>query len=213
MNYIYDIFLNYNKIPYEIFECNKEDKIIHVRKIPFLLLETNDLYNLINKKVKISMDFLSKIYNKTEIFPRKNKQTLEYCFLATDKSEVMAFLLNKNGNIKAYSKLLLEEEIEIIEYSKSLKYTKLEYKNLIDNKYEHFTTRNENNIRKFIYSKLDNMVRENEQYKINFLCLEIFNRNLKVKNPIKKIYDELEFNWENIYIKVYNFLKMIDIKR
>ena len=66
---------------------------------------------------------------------------------------------------------------------------------------------------KFIYSKLDNMVRENEQYKINFLCLEIFNRNLKVKNPIKKIYDELEFNWENIYIKVYNFLKMIDIKR
>ncbi len=213
MNYIYDIFLNYNKIPYEIFEWNKEDKIIHVRKIPFLLLETNDLYNLINKKVKISMDFLSKIYNKTEIFPRKNKQTLEYCFLATDKSEVMAFLLNKNGNIKAYSKLLLEEEIEIIEYSKSLKYTKLEYKNLIDNKYEHFTTRNENNIRKFIYSKLDNMVRENEQYKINFLCLEIFNRNLKVKNPIKKIYDELEFNWENIYIKVYNFLKMIDIKR
>ena len=213
MNYIYDIFLNYNKIPYEIFEWNKEDKIIHVRKIPFLLLETNDLYNLINKKVKISMDFLSKIYNKTEIFPRKNKQTLEYCFLARHKSEVMAFLLNKNGNIKAYSKLLLEEEIEIIEYSKSLKYTKLEYKNLIDNKYEHFTTRNENNIRKFIYSKLDNMVRENEQYKINFLCLEIFNRNLKVKNPIKKIYDELEFNWENIYIKVYNFLKMIDIKR
>ena len=66
--------------------------------------------------------------------------------------------------------------------SPSPKYTKLEYKNLIDNKYEHFTTRNENNIRKFIYSKLDNMVRENEQYKINFLCLEIFNRNLKVKN-------------------------------
>ena len=50
---------------------NKEDKIIHVRKIPFLLLETNDLYNLINKKVKISMDFLSKIYNKTEEHPSR----------------------------------------------------------------------------------------------------------------------------------------------
>lgn len=213
MNYIYDIFLNYNKIPYEIFEWNKEDKILHIRKIPFLLLETVDLYNLVNKKVKISPDFLLKIYNKTEIFPKKNKQTLEYCFLATDRNEVIAFSLNKSGNIKEYSKLLLEEEIEIIEYSKNLKYSNLEYKILNNNIYECFKTRNESNMRKFIYSQLDEMIRKKERYKINFLYLEIFNKNLKDEDPINQIYEELKFNWEDIYIKVYNFLKMIEIKR
>ena len=53
MNYIYDILLNFNNIPYDIFEWNKDDKILHIRKIPLIKLSTFDLSNLVNKKVKI----------------------------------------------------------------------------------------------------------------------------------------------------------------
>lgn len=70
MNYIYDIFLNYNRNLYDIFEWNKDDKILHIRKIPVFLLSTNDLYNLINNRVVISKDLLTKLYKKTEVLFR-----------------------------------------------------------------------------------------------------------------------------------------------
>ena len=64
MNYIYDILLNFNNQAYDIFEWNKEDKITHIRKIPLIKIKYEDLYNLLNKKIKFSEDFLTKIYQK-----------------------------------------------------------------------------------------------------------------------------------------------------
>ena len=114
MNYIYDIFLNYNDLAYEVFEWNKEDKISHIRKIPLIVISSLDLYNLINKKIIIDSSFLTKIYRKTEVFSKRDNYYLDYSFLATDKNEIIAFKLDKNGLIKQYSKLLVEEEIEVL---------------------------------------------------------------------------------------------------
>ena len=122
MNYIYDIFLNYNDLAYEVFEWNKEDKISHIRKIPLIVISSLDLYNLSNKKIIIDSSFLTKIYRKTEVFSKRDNYNLDYSFLATDKSEIIAFKLDKNGLIKQYSKLLIEEEIEVLNYSESLSY-------------------------------------------------------------------------------------------
>ena len=128
MNYIYDIFLNYNDLAYEVFEWNKEDKISHIRKIPLIVISSLDLYNLINKKIIIDSSFLTKIYRKTEVFSKRDNYNLDYSFLATDKNEIIAFKLDKNGLIKQYSKLLIEEEIEVLNYSESLSYQMIEYK-------------------------------------------------------------------------------------
>ena len=210
MNYIYDIFLNYNSLVYEIFDWNKEDKIFHIRKIPFIVINSFDLYNLINKKIIVNNNFLTKIYRKTEVFNKKDTYYLDYCFLTTDKNEVVAFKMDKNGLIKEYSKLLVEEEIEVLNYSDSLSPQIIEYNIISDKKQMYFRTRNENKIKKFIYKELKLI--QNDPDKINFLYLECFGKT-ENQNTLNMFYHQLEKNWEEIYVKVYNFLKMITVKR
>ena len=210
MNYIYDIFLNYNSLVYEMFEWNKEDKIFHIRKIPFIVINSFDFDNLINKKIIVNSNFLTKIYRKTEVFNKKDTYYLDYCFLTTDKNEVVAFKMDKNGLIKEYSKLLVEEEIEVLNYSDSLSPQIIEYNIISDKKQMYFRTRNENKIKKFIYKELKLI--QNDPDKINFLYLECFGKT-ENQNTLNMFYHQLEKNWEEIYIKVYNFLKMITVKR
>ena len=210
MNYIYDIFLNYDKNLYEVFDWNKEDKLTHIRKIPLVIVKTEDLYNLVNKIVTFDLEFLNKIYQKTEIFNKRKIEYIEYSFLATDKKELIAFKLNKNGNIIQYSKLLYEEEEEVLNYSKSLGFKNINYK--VQKKKENFSfkTRNEDKIKKYIYEELEKI--KNNSNKIKFLYFECFG-NTKNKNLLKEIHYKLENNWENNYIEVYNCLKNIAIKR
>lgn len=210
MNYIYDIFLNYNDLAYEVFEWNKEDKISHIRKIPLIVISSLDLYNLINKKIIIDSSFLTKIYRKTEVFSKRDNYYLDYSFLATDKNEIIAFKLDKNGLIKQYSKLLVEEEIEVLNYSESLSYQSIEYKIISSKKLEHFKTRNENKIKKFIYEEIKKI--ENDSDKLKFLYLECFGK-IKNRNLLNIIYQQLAKNWENVYIKIYDFLKIMAVKR
>ena len=210
MTYIYDIFLNYNDLVYEVFEWDKEDKISHIRKIPLIIINSLDLYNLINKKVIINSVFLTKIYRKTEIFNKNNTCYLDYSFLATDKNEVIAFKIDKNGLIKQYSKLLVEEEIDVLDYSESLSYQMIEYKIIASKELDCFKTRNENKIKKFIYEEIKKI--ENDSDKLKFLYLECFGK-IKNKNLLNIIYQQLEKNWENVYIKIYDFLKIMAVKR
>lgn len=212
MNYIYDIFLNYNKVLYDVFEWNKDDKISHVRKIPVFLLSTNDLYNMINNRVVISKDLLTKLYRRTEVFASRGIQYLDYCFLATDRNDVVAFKMNKSGLITGYSRLLLEGEVEVIDYSRTLSLQTIDYKILEKNNLQKFKTRNEIYIKKFICEEIDKMLENKEFHKVKFLYLEFFNKEVDI-NEIKDIYQELENNWENVYIKLYEFLKKMTIKR
>ena len=203
MNYIYDILLNFNNIPYDIFEWNKDDKILHIRKIPLIKLSTFDLSNLVNKKVKIDNEFLIKIYKRTEQY---NKKVLDYAFLATDGKMVIAFKIEQN-KIK-YSQLFLDEEMEVIDFSSNLNVISIKYQIINDRKIDYLQTRNQQYIRKFIYNQLK---RINDIDKLNFLYLECFNK--KSNNTLKDIYYELDHNFENVYIKLYKVLKMTLIKR
>lgn len=210
MNYIYDIFLNYNDCLYEMFDWDKEDKITHIRKIPFLVVKSLDLFNFINKKVIFDFDFLSKLYQKTEVFNKKDIEYINYSFLATDKKELVAFKLDKMGKIKQYSKLLFSEEEEILDYSKILPFKTINYKITKSNKYNYFKTRNENKIKKFIYDELRKM--KNDYNKLNFLYLECFGKTNE-KDLLNTIYKQLDENWENVYFKLYNFLKKLIINK
>lgn len=203
MNYIYDILLNFNNYAYDIFEWNKDDKIVHLRKIPLIKLKSNDLFNLVNKKILFDKDFLSKIYQKAENY---NKEKIDYSFLGTDGKVVLAFKIEKDKI--EYSQLFLEEEEEVLDFSKNLSITQIKYKILGNRKINYLKTRNEVNMKKFIYKQLKKI---NDIDKLNFLYLECFNK--KSKNVLNDIYNELEKNDENIYIKLYKVLKMTLIKR
>ncbi len=203
MNYIYDILLNFNDIPYDIFEWNNDDKIFHIRKIPLVKLKTLDLSNLVNKKVKIDDEFLVKIFKRTELY---NKKVIDYAFLATDGKMVIAFKVEHN-KIK-YSQLFLDEETEVIDFSSNLKVSDIKYQIICEKKIDYLQTRNQQYIKKFIYNQLKKI---NDIDKLNFLYLECFNK--KSDNILKDIYYELDHNFENVYIKIYKVLKMTLIKR
>lgn len=213
MNYIYDILLNYNQIAYDIFEWNQQDNITHIKKIPLVRLNTDDLYNLVNNKVKVNNNFLTKIYQKTEVFSKNHVDRIEYSFLATDKQEVIAFKLDKMGNIKSKSKLIPEEEQEVIEYSYSISLTKIDYELLKVLKHDYFKTRNEYNIKKYINKEITKIINSNDIDKLKYLYLDCFNKKCDGKDIFKSIIIDLDKHWDDVYYKIYSFLKMTATKR
>ena len=42
MNYIYDVYLNLNDTLYDFFDWNKNDKLMHIKKIPIIMV-SNDV--------------------------------------------------------------------------------------------------------------------------------------------------------------------------
>ena len=94
MNYIYDIYLNFNNSFYDFYEWNKRDKIIHIRKIPTIKVSKKDFYNIKYNKIKISKDFLKTIHNKTEQF---NNNKIKYCTIISDEKDIIAIKFDKNG--------------------------------------------------------------------------------------------------------------------
>lgn len=206
MNYLYDILLNFDSKLYDIFEWNKNDVITHIRKIPLFKIKSKDLFILLNYKVELSEKFLSSLYRKTEYFLKNKISYINYAFLVTDGKEVVAIKCN-NKVITGYSKLLYDEEIDVLEYSNNLKAENIEYKVIKRLNNDFFKTRNELYIKKYIMKELSMMIKNNDDDKLKYLYLECFNK--KDENIKERIYIELENNWDEVYSKVYNFLKMI----
>ena len=46
MKNIYDILVNFKKIPYEFYEWNKEDDVKHVKKMPSIKVSDSALYDI-----------------------------------------------------------------------------------------------------------------------------------------------------------------------
>ena len=115
MLYIYDILLNWcrDKL-YDFFEWEKTDKLEHVKKIPLIRVERGLINKLSTQTIKLDESFPSKIYNLTEIYNSKNVTKVPYAILLTDGLSALAIKLDKSGNIKFRSKLLIDEEEEIL---------------------------------------------------------------------------------------------------
>lgn len=106
MNYIYDILLNFNKELYDFYEWNKNDNIIHLKKIPMFKIDSRKLKDIIENNVIFNEEFLEKVKNKTEEYSNRKIKILENAFLLTDGLEVIAINVLKEN---LYSKLLIDE--------------------------------------------------------------------------------------------------------
>jgi len=205
MNYHYDILLNFNSRLYDVFEWERKDVITHIRKIPFFKVERQQLYEILNYRVEFDDDFLLNIYKRTEYFAKNKINSIEYAFLVTDGEEVVAIKISKNKI--SYSKLLYEEEYEVLEYCEHLNNTNISYHIISKIKQDNFKTRNEIYIKNYIVKEINNMINNNDLDKLTYMYLECFN-NKKPNNLKESIFKELDKNWDVIYFKIYNFLKL-----
>ena len=205
MSYIYDIFINLQARLYDFYEWNNTDEIIHVRKIPVFKIRSKQLLELKNNKVLISNNFLKKLFNRTEIFCDRSVRNMPYVCLLGDENEVVALEFDSSGRKCRSSRLLIDEELEVLEVVDNLNDDIISYEVLEKEHYSFFKTRKENKI----YDYLLKQFIPNNYIKLKYLYFELFEKEEdNFERIVSDIKNELDNNWVNIYHKVYSFFRL-----
>lgn len=200
MYYIYDIYINLKNIPYDFFEWNYGDNIIHLKKIPVLKVNDNTFKSIYYNKIKINFNTLKNIKDKTEIWKSKNK--IKYCLLLCTNKNILILKFDNNGNSIKKSKLYIDEELEIIDILKKIKCQKLNFKILKKSKIN-LSTRLEAKKYNFIKKQLKKLSYEQRKY-LYFECFNTYNFSKKINIDLNKIYKN-----KNIFEKLYDILKLM----
>lgn len=203
MNYIYDIFVNFNEEFYDFYDWNSTDKIIHIRRIPIFRVTDIVLKEVKNNFVKFDDSFLDLIKNKTECFSNKNIKVFKYAFLLTDGLEVIGINIGKTTE---YTSLQITEELDILDELRIKEYD-LTYQILNKKNNEELKTRNQIMMEKKMKDSLKSLKRENNISKIKYIYYECFN---KKENDETVIFDKLAKSIENreIFLKLNDFFDL-----
>ena len=109
MNYIYDIYLNFNNELYDFFDWNKSDKLTHIKTIPIFKVNEDDIKKFISNIVKLDEKYFSLVQNKSTIWNKANKYK-NYVLFA-DENNVIAIEFDDEGKSINKSYLLISEEL------------------------------------------------------------------------------------------------------
>ena len=212
MNYVYDVLINFNKELYDFFDWNTSDNISHIRKILIFKVNNKIINDLKYKYINVNQDFLVKISNRTEMFTSQNVKIINYACLFTNGLEVIGAKFDRNGNLTHKSRLLIDEEAEILDSIDDFEEYELNYKIITSLPISDFKTRKEREIEKFINKNLKE-ININDSEKLKYLYYECFN---KKENDFDKMLMDidkaLKNNWDKFYLKIYNFFKLISVK-
>ena len=200
MNYIYDIYLNFNKNLYDFFDWNKSDKLIHVKMIPIFKVSEEEIKKFINYNIKLEKKHLSYVYNKSTIWNKteKNKNYALFC----DNNNVIAIEFDNCGNSINKSYLLIDDELEILETTNKLKPKNFEFKLLDKNKIL-LKTRKQVKEEEFVNNELKNI----DSKKLEYIFFECFGtREKDRKKTINKLLNLSKTS--KTYKDLYNILKL-----
>ena len=129
MNYIYDITLNLNKNNlYEFYEWREDDVPEFILKIPIYKIDKNAFFDIKNNNIIVDKDFLITIFDKTEVYTEDAISLIRYAALFSDGNNVIGIEFDSSGNSYMKSNLSIDDESEVLEIIKDIKYTLLDYK-------------------------------------------------------------------------------------
>ena len=215
MIYIYDIQLNWfeNEV-YDFFEWNDKDNFQQVRRIPLFKVDQITFRDIYYNKVKVEKDFVLVIKNKTDFFD-KNINNGSNCAIFTNGVKAIAVKFSDDGECIFKSKLLLDEEDEIVVLSNKLGHTRIEYKVLEINELKKYLTRKEIQITKELQLLLEFSYRKKSKDEVRYIYFELFD---EVLDDIDKMYKKskqlIESGINSNCIHLYNtlsFNKQINI--
>lgn len=213
MNYIYDILVNLNDVAYDFYDWNGKDNIEHIRKIPLFKVKSQMLKELKKDDIILDHMIMDKIKDRTEIFSEDTVEYAQFASLFSDGLEVIALEFNPQGKVIGRSRLLVDEESEVIEVVNRINESKINYQILKQNFINNFKTRQETEILSYINKELK-QIENQDLEKIKYLYYECFNE--KEDNPeviMKKMKSELKKNWNKVYPRIYNFFKLTSINK
>lgn len=172
MSYIYDILLNFNSYLYDFYDWNRTDSIIHIKKIPLLKISPKRLQDIIMNNVLFDNELLEKIKNKTEEYTNRKTKVIEYAFLLTDGMRVIGINVGKSNS---YSKLLLDEESDVLEVAMRLKESCINYQISSLKEQKACKTRTEMELEKNALQELNSIIKKNDPAELKYLYYDCFN--------------------------------------
>ena len=177
MKNIYDILVNFKKIPYEFYEWNKEDDVKHVKKMPSIKVSDSTLYDIFYNDAVVSKNFLDQIKDKTEIFFGRTIKKVKYACVIYNDDVALSILLNDNGEIIGKSKLLFDEEEDVLKEDEPLK--EIDYNVIKKSKKISGLTRRETKMVLLLSKYLDKIYENKKSDEIKYMYFECFNKSEK----------------------------------
>lgn len=214
MNYIYDILLNFNRQLYDFFEWDINDNIVHIRKIPLYKINTKSLLKIRDNRIRFEQEFLEKVKNKTEVFTNKDVEFLEYSFLLTDGSSVLALKCNQNGESIGKSMLLVDEDMEVLDVSKKIKETEILFEVMLEERYIPLKTRKEQRMEKYVRDELHKSGKQKANEKLEYLYFECFGKSEhSIDTILNHFYLQMKKGNYSLIQKLYDFFKLISVQK
>ena len=200
MNYIYDIYLNFNKNFYDFCEWDKNDKIIHVKSIPLYKVSEECIKNIYKNNFTLSKEEFKNILRKSITWNKCDKYR-NYALFA-DNNNIIAIEFDNNGNSIKRSSLIVSEELEILESIYKMKEINIDLKNKRKIDYV-LKTRKQIDDEFFIKNELLNM----DIKKLQYIFFECFNKKELNKQTIINKLINLSKN-SKINKNLYSILKL-----
>ena len=127
MNYYYDLIVNLNEEYIPFYEWNKDDNLECFEKIPLYKISEKDMQNILQNNIKINDVFLNLIKDKTILKSNSLINTVEYSVVFTDGKTSVVLEFDNSGKSIFRSDLLLEDDLNILEISFTLKQKEINF--------------------------------------------------------------------------------------
>lgn len=215
MIYVYDILVNFDdKYLLDFYEWTFQDEIENLKKVRLYHVTTDCLTNLLGNKVKVSESFLTEIYNTCEMYTKNNFKKIPYVALFSDGIRVLAMEFSQDGFSRCRSKLILEEEEEVLDVIGSVEIYNFDYETLEREKNKNFFTRKELKIKKYLSIEIEDAFEKKDNQKLKFLYEEYFDNSsdnyLKMKEDLL---NSMVDNLNEKHFSLYELVKLSNRKK
>ena len=198
MNYTYNITVNFNETLINFYEWDRKDNITRLKKTFVYQVDMKTYRDILNKNIMVCKTFLH------TLFPSN------YTCIFTTEVDAVCVKFDMDGSIKQLSKLLLDEERDILEELTKENRIILIYKKISNNQnqYSKFTRNEKQNIEKilnflskekdntslieYLYYEWFNTMKSSDKYKD--LSLSITKEYSEKHDKLLKIIELLSYN-------------------
>ena len=206
MYYYYDILLNFGSEElYDFYEWESSDALEYVKKIPLFRVSTDTLFDNLTYHITYDEEVLLQIQDKTVL--KNDESPKENLMLISDNKNALALELDDAGNVISRSKLLLNDEENLLEMLYTLKESPLSYKK--GKKYkERRELRQIAKVKQLISCEIDTLYTTKNFSKLKYLYYEWFNKSSEdIMEMIAEMKEHLQ-NYNEDVQKIYDFIKL-----
>lgn len=204
MVYIYDIVLNFDDELLEFFEWKESDNIKYIKRLPLIKVEDSLIKDVLENDILFDDLLLDQIKGKTIYYDSKNDDCP--IVVLSNQDIAIAVLIKDNGY--KYSRLLLDEEYEVLNIASKLSTTKVDYSIIGKKCINNNLTREERKIRGILLSEIDYLYNSNKLDKLNYYYYEYFN---EINNDKEDVYKRLKDTLTTIDDKHLKLLEIVKL--